>query len=33
MIWALAVAVSYGGAGILPWLPRRGQRIDLASRE
>src|SRR6185295_1860485 len=29
MLWGLAVAVAYGGAGILHWLPRRGRRVAL----
>jgi low temperature requirement protein LtrA len=33
MIWALAVAVNYGGAGILHWLPGRGQRVGLGQTD
>jgi low temperature requirement protein LtrA len=31
-LWGFAVVVAYGGAGILHWLPGRGQRVGLARR-
>jgi low temperature requirement protein LtrA len=33
VLWALAVAVNYGGAGILHWLPGRGQRVGLGETD
>jgi low temperature requirement protein LtrA len=33
VLWALAVAVNYGGAGILHWLPGRGQRVGLGQTD
>ncbi len=31
--WGFAVAVNYGGAGILHWLPGRGQRVGLGQTD
>ena len=33
VLWALAVAVSYGGGSVLHWLPGRGRRVDLEHTE
>jgi len=32
-LWGFAVAVNYGGAGILHWLPGRGQRVGLGQTD
>jgi hypothetical protein len=31
--WGFAVAVNYGGAGILDWLPGRDQRVGLGQTD
>jgi hypothetical protein len=33
MLWGFAVAVAYGGAGLLHWLPGRGQRVTLGQTD